>query len=544
MWILVSTDNSNWSVYDGSTRTQFMKTYPHTHDFTYSADGATITATCGAEDCGLTDSKTTLTIVAPTMTVYQETGKSEVASLTGLQDFNTATGKSLAVTNIMYVGRDGTEYTESTTAPTNAGKYTATITLSGVKTSAGDNQNVTASVDYEIAKAATTVSTAPTAGEITYGKTLADSALTGGTASVAGTFAWKNTTIAPAVSDSETTEYDVVFTPTDGNYSTAECKVKLTVNKANPTNTVEQLSAFVGQTLAEVALPTAENGVWNWEDDTTTTLNELGMTTHFAKFTPNDTNNYNTLENVSVQIEVAEKPMAVPATVTANNRTYDGTEKPLVNVDNSTLVGGTMQYALGTATEATEPYTTSIPTGTDAGTYYVWYMAKGDENHNDSEVNCIPVTITIPVTSVTLNTSSTTIAVNGVVTLTATVSPDNATDKKVIWSVGAVQTRALRRGGAAVKLYKDAACTEGNEVGTEATSTLTVYAKGIEVGEATVTVTSNENSNRYALCTVSVQDIPHTGDTADFGLWAALLLAGLSGMGIALTAGKHRKARQ
>ena len=59
---------------------------------------------------------------------------------------------------------------------------------------------------------------------------------------------------------------------------------------------------------------------------------------------------------------------AVAATVTANNRTYDGTEKPLVNVDNSTLVGGTMQYALGNATEATQPYTTSIPTGTNAGT--------------------------------------------------------------------------------------------------------------------------------------------------------------------------------
>ena len=121
----------------------------HTHDFTYSADGATITATCGAANCGLT-SNPTLTIVAPTMTVYQETGKSEVASLTGLQDFNAATGKSLAVTNIMYVGRDGTEYTESTTAPTNAGKYTARITLEGVKTGEGDNQSVTASVDYSI----------------------------------------------------------------------------------------------------------------------------------------------------------------------------------------------------------------------------------------------------------------------------------------------------------------------------------------------------------------------------------------------------------
>jgi len=236
------------------------------------------------------------------------------------------------------------------------------------------------------------ITTIPTAGKITYGQTLADTTLTGGTASVAGTFAWKNTTIAPAVSDSETTEYDVVFTPTDGNYSTAECKVKLTVNKADPTNTVGQLSAFRGQTLADVTLPTAENGKWSWADDTTTTLNELGMTTYIAKFIPNDTDNYNTLDNVSVQIEVAEKPMAVPATVTANNRTYDGTEKPLVTAGEAS--GGEMQYALGTATKATEPYTTSIPAKTEAGTYYVWYKVKGDENHSDA-APAGPVTVTI-----------------------------------------------------------------------------------------------------------------------------------------------------
>ena len=61
------------------------------------------------------------------------------------------------------------------------------------------------------------------------------------------------------------------------------------------------------------------------------------------------------------------KANAVAATVTANNRNYDGTEKPLVTVEGEPT-GGTMQYALGTATEATEQYTTSISTATDVGT--------------------------------------------------------------------------------------------------------------------------------------------------------------------------------
>ena len=86
------------------------------------------------------------------------------------------------------------------------------------------------------------------------------------------------------------------------------------------------------------------------------------------------------------------KANAVAATVTANNRTYDGTEKPLVTVT-GTPTGGTMQYALGTATEATQPYTTSIPTATNAGTYYVWYKVVGDENHNDTDAANVPVVI-------------------------------------------------------------------------------------------------------------------------------------------------------
>jgi hypothetical protein len=93
------------------------------------------------------------------------------------------------------------------------------------------------------------------------------------------------------------------------------------------------------------------------------------------------------------------KADSTAATVTANSRTYDGTEQPLVTVT-GTPTGGTMQYALGTATEATEQYTTSIPAKTNAGTYYVWYKVKGDDNHNDSTPACVSVTIADPVEAV------------------------------------------------------------------------------------------------------------------------------------------------
>ncbi|MBQ6757067.1 MAG: S-layer homology domain-containing protein [Oscillospiraceae bacterium] len=143
---------------DDYTRFRYMIVkLGHAHSFTYSATGATITATCSADGCTLTDSKATLTIVAPTLTTYGGTGNA-AATLTGLDDFNTATGKTIAATDIEYVGRDGTSYDESTTAPTGAGKYTAKITVEGE----------TAAVNYEIAKASIGTPTVTMAG-YTYG---------------------------------------------------------------------------------------------------------------------------------------------------------------------------------------------------------------------------------------------------------------------------------------------------------------------------------------------------------------------------------------
>ena len=102
----------------------------------------------------------------------------------------------------------------------------------------------------------------------------------------------------------------------------------------------------------------------------------------------------------------------------------------------------------------------------------------------------------VAVTGVTLNPSTAqTIDVDGTVSFTATVAPDNATDKTVKWST---------TGG--VTLYSDENCTAGNEIGADATSTLTVYAKGTAAGSATVTATSNADSTKSASCNVTVND--------------------------------------
>ena len=101
----------------------------------------------------------------------------------------------------------------------------------------------------------------------------------------------------------------------------------------------------------------------------------------------------------------------------------------------------------------------------------------------------------VAVNSVTLAPTAASMTVGGeTLTLTATVAPTNATDPTVKWNVTA--------GADKVKLYKDENCS--TEVGTAATDVLTVYAKCLAVGEATVTVTSNDDATKTAACTVTV----------------------------------------
>ena len=65
-----------------------------------------------------------------------------------------------------------------------------------------------------------------------------------------------------------------------------------------------------------------------------------------------------------------------------------------------------MQYALGDANGATQPYTTSIPTATNAGTYYVWYKVPDTENYNGTEPEKVAVTIDPAAVTLTANSGT------------------------------------------------------------------------------------------------------------------------------------------
>jgi RHS repeat-associated protein len=102
-----------------------------------------------------------------------------------------------------------------------------TLSVVFTPTVTAEYNTATASVSQIVAKATPTVTVWPTASAITYGQTLASSTLSGGTASVAGSFAFTTPTTAPGVG---TASQSVIFTPAvPADYNSVTGAVPVTV---------------------------------------------------------------------------------------------------------------------------------------------------------------------------------------------------------------------------------------------------------------------------------------------------------------------------
>ena len=125
----------------------------HQHSWTYTASGATITAKCSK--CSASGGS--VTIKAPAELTYSGEGKP--ATMTASSDWQGPAASGITISYIK-TGKYGQEKLENDALPTNAGTYTASITV-------GD---ATASVEYTIDKATLTVT--PNSGQSkSYGTT-------------------------------------------------------------------------------------------------------------------------------------------------------------------------------------------------------------------------------------------------------------------------------------------------------------------------------------------------------------------------------------
>ena len=172
---------------------------------------------------------------------------------------------------------------------------------------------VTKSTTVTVSKATPWIVENPAPEEITYGQPLSDSSLKDGKVQcsetnqtlVEGTFTWGDTSRVPSVSDSNVTEFEVVFTPSDTeNYDTVITTVTITVNKIENVPNRPQSSMNVSnkyEKLDEVPLPDG----WEWKVESMAEEDkvlEVGKTiTATAQYTGGDKVDY---INIEIAIEV------------------------------------------------------------------------------------------------------------------------------------------------------------------------------------------------------------------------------------------------
>ena len=183
--------------------------------------------------------------------------------------------------------------------------YEAVFTETGTK----NYTAVSTTVEVKVKKAEPEVDQNPTAAEITWGESLADAVLSGGTmrhsvsgTAVSGSFAWKDATIRPNVADSDQTGYTVVFTPDDTeNYETTETTVTLHVKRVGntpnlPANRIDV--PYDCKKVKDVQLPDG----WAWADADRETELVAGTAVHAtAVYIGEGAGNYET-ESVTIAI--------------------------------------------------------------------------------------------------------------------------------------------------------------------------------------------------------------------------------------------------
>ena len=284
------------------------------------------------------------------------------------------------------------------------------------------------------------------------------------------TIAYSNNTNVPGANDPQPT-----VTITGINRYTGAASATFTIAKADITPTV----SITGWTYGATANTPTVSG--NTDNGTVTYTYAAQGTETFSKTVPTaagnytvkatiaETANYNGAE-ATANFTISKAAPTVTAPTAIADITYTGNAQALVNA--GTTSAGTLQYKLG----ANGTYSTSIPTGTDAGEYEVYYIVVGDNNHSDV-TETEPINVTISKAAGSISFAETTVS---------KTFGDNAFTKE-----------ATNTGDGAVSYSSSATNVATVDAGT---GLVTI----VGAGEATITATVTDGSNyTYATKTAS-----------------------------------------
>jgi len=431
------------TVKDGSAVLTENTDYTLAYENNVNAGTAKVIATGQGNYSGTKEATFTITKADATVTVpTAKTGLVYNATAQALIEAGSAEGGQ------MQYSTDGTNYSESVPAKTDAGTYTVYYKVTG---DANHSDVAAASVNVTIAKAALTSVTLDKT-SLVYNKTeqtvsavsvkagdltvaAADYDVTGNKQTAAGTY---TATVTAKAESNFTGEATAQWT-----IAAADAATSFTLT-LNP-------ETFIYDGTAKQPAVTVKDGSAVLTEGTDYTVAYADNTNvGTATVTVTGQGNYTGEKSATFAITKAAAVVTTAPEGVADLY-YNGEAQTLISAGEA--AGGTMQYSLDGTT-----WQTTLPTAVNAGAYTVYYKAVGDANHSDSEPAVVSVAIyKAPLTEMTL--AQTTLTYNG-------------TEQSV--AVSSVKAGNL-----------DVTATDYSVSGN----------KGTDVGTYTVTVTANEDGN-------------------------------------------------
>ena len=306
----------------------------------------------------------------------------------------TVTGHSELKDSLVYTfsGVSPTVYAASTTAPTNAGSYQLVVSIPGDNALYMGSQTI----NFTIGKADIIMTASMT--DWTYGENASTPSVDGNSGSGDVTYTYKvkgaddDTYSENKPTNAGAYTMKAVVGET-ANYKGGSATVDFTISKADITVTASMTDWTYGENAGTPSVSgnsgsgsvTYYYKVKNAADNTYTITKPSNAGTYTMKAVVAETANYNG-GNATVDFTIAKTTASCTAP-TANTLTYTGEALALVSAGETS--DGTMKYS----TEQNGTYSTTIPTGTDAGNYTVWYKVEGDSNHNDNTATSVAVSI-------------------------------------------------------------------------------------------------------------------------------------------------------
>ena len=192
-----------------------------------------------------------------------------------------------------------------------------------------------------------------------------------------------------------------------GTYS-GTATANFTINKATPQVTAPTAIpdlVYNKQAQTLVTEGTTTGGTLKYSLDNETYDTALPQGTDAGNYTVyymvEGDNNYNDGETTSIPVKIAKATPVLTTPPTAKTGLeYTGQAQELITAGNTK--GGKLKYSLDGTT-----WSETLPKGTNAGDYTVYYKVEGDNNYNDGETTSIPVKIAKAKPTVTAPTAVT-----------------------------------------------------------------------------------------------------------------------------------------